>query len=246
MSKLADVIRRSQRVESAPMGFGAARPAAKPSMLVGFAGAAAEAEAALANGAEIILIDGELSSAQIKEWRTKAGEKPLGVATKARSSAQVKELREAGLDFLIFDIDATAAAALLDEDLGYVLSIPASPDEAFLRSLDALSLEAVLLRPVMASFTAARQLELGRVAMLGHKPMICVVNGDSSSDDLQCLRAAGVVAVLASSSAGVEQLKGTVAALPVRKPKRDETRPVVSLPRGQAAQAADDDDDDDE
>src|SRR5829696_6560915 len=35
MTKLADAIRRSQRIESAPMGFGAARAAAKPTMVVG-------------------------------------------------------------------------------------------------------------------------------------------------------------------------------------------------------------------
>src|SRR5262245_41592354 len=35
MAKLADAIRRSQRIESAPMGFGAARVAPKATMLVG-------------------------------------------------------------------------------------------------------------------------------------------------------------------------------------------------------------------
>ena len=35
MSKLADAIRRTQRVDAAPMGFGAARSSAPPTMLVG-------------------------------------------------------------------------------------------------------------------------------------------------------------------------------------------------------------------
>jgi hypothetical protein len=58
-----------------------------------------------------------------------------------------------------------------------------------------------------------------------------------------CLRAAGVVAVLTSTS-GVSALKESVAALPPRKARREE-RAVVSLPRGQAASNDHDDDDDD-
>ena len=53
MSKLADAIKRSQRTESTPMGFGAARPAAKPSMLVGFLGAAGDVVKARDAGADV-------------------------------------------------------------------------------------------------------------------------------------------------------------------------------------------------
>ena len=35
MTKLADAIRRTQRVDAAPMGFGAVRNASPPTMLVG-------------------------------------------------------------------------------------------------------------------------------------------------------------------------------------------------------------------
>ncbi len=245
MSKLADAIRRSQRVEAAPMGFGAARPAPKPSMLAGALVTAGGVEAAVKAGADFVMIDAfstSLTPDEAKKARAAAGDVPLGAGTKVADSAAAKALREAGLDFLVVD-DAMPASALLDEELGYVLALPASPEETFLRSLDALSLEALYLSQVPSPLTVAGQLELGRVAALGHKPLLCLVASSASSDDLQCLRAAGVVAVLASE--GVDTLKAAVAALPQRKTRREE-RTVVSLPRGNAQAPEHDDDDDDE
>lgn len=244
MSKLADAIRRSQRVEAAPMGFGAARPAPKPSMLAGALVPAAGVEAAVKAGADFVLIDafaGSLTPDDVKKAHAAAGGLPLGAGTKVTGSAAAKALREAGLDFLVVD-DSMPAAALLDEDLDYVLALPAAPEETFLRSLDALSLEALYLSQVPSPLTVAGQLELGRVAGLGHKPVLCLVASGASADDLLCLRAAGVVAVLASD--GVDTLKVAVAALPPRKTRREE-RTVVSLPRGAAPAPEHDDDDDD-
>jgi hypothetical protein len=243
MSKLADAIRRSQRVEAAPMGFGAARPAPKPSMLAGALVAANGVEAAVKAGADFVMIDAfatSLSPDDAKKARAAAGDVPLGAGTKVANSAAAKALREAGLDFLVID-DAMPASALLDDDLGYVLALPASPEETFLRSIDALSLEALYLPQMPSPLTVAAQLELGRVAALGRKPLLCLVASNAAADDLQCLRAAGVVAVLASE--GVEALKAAVAALPLRKTRREE-RAVVSLPRGQAPAAPEEDDDD--
>jgi adenine/guanine phosphoribosyltransferase-like PRPP-binding protein len=58
MTKLADAIRRSQRIESAPMGFGAARPASRPTMVVGALAKATESLQAYRDaGADVIVID---------------------------------------------------------------------------------------------------------------------------------------------------------------------------------------------
>ena len=225
------------------MGFGAARPAAKPTMLVGFMGAAGSAEAAFEAGADIILLEGQVGAAQIKELRAKVGDKPLGVSTPVGRSLQAKEMREGGLDFLLVDVVSGQAASLLDDELGYVISLPERPEEPFLRSLEAISLEALVLRVALGSLTVARQIELGRIALLTHRPLLCRVVSDASPDELMCLRAAGAVALLSSSPQGVTQLKGTVAALPARKQNRDD-RPVVSLPRGQTPQPEEEDDDD--
>ena len=242
MSKLADAIRRSQRVESAPMGFGAARPEARPSMLVGFFGAAGDVAKAREAGGDFVLVDAREGKIEPKSLREQAGDLPLGAWTAVSDSANAKALRDAGIDFIVVSEDSPAAA-LLDEDLGYVLALPAQPEEIFLRSLEPLSLEALLLHNVPSPLTVSGELELSRTSGLARRPMLCETAASASTDDLQCLRAAGVVGLM-TEAAGVAQLKEAVKSLPQRKARREE-RPVVSLPRGQAAASEEGDDDDD-
>jgi hypothetical protein len=93
--------------------------------------------------------------------------------------------------------------------------------------------------------TVARQVELMRAASLVGKPLLVRVAADVSNEDLQCLRGAGAVAVLVASADSIAKVKETVAAMPARKTRRDENRPVVALPRSGAAEEHDHDDDDD-
>jgi hypothetical protein len=255
MSKLADAIKRSQRTESTPMGFGAARPAAKPSMLVGFLGPAADLEKGRDAGAELIIVDAhssgglgkllgaspELPADAFKVDTSKS--QPGGIFTDP-DVAGAKALKERGFDFIVFDAGATPAAATLDEDLGYVLALT-SHEESFLRSLSALQLDAIYYGDMPSPLSVSKQLELMRAASLAGKPLFVKVAADVSNEDLQCLRGAGVVAVLTAAD-GVAKVKETVAALPARKSRKDDARPVVSLPRGGATEEHDHGDDDDD
>lgn len=225
------------------MGFGAARPEARPTMLVGYFGAAGDVAKARDAGADFVLVDARDDKIDAKALRENAGDLPLGAWTTVADSAAAKALREGGLDFLVVAEDSPAAS-LLDDDLGYVLAMPTQPEEIFLRSLEPLSLEALLLHNVPSPLTVSGELELSRTGALARRPMICETAPAASIDDLQCLRAAGVVAVMAEAG-GLSQLKETVKSLPQRKARREE-RTVVSLPRGQAAAEDDGDDDDDD
>lgn len=245
MSKLADAIRRSQRVEAAPMGFGAARSAPKPSMLVGALVKASEVEAAVTAGADLVLIESNtaLKPDAVQKARKAAGEAALGAIAAVSDSAAAEALKTAGLDFLIVR-DDTPAAALLEDDLGYALALPSQPEELFLRSLEPLSFEALYLAQTPSPLTVAGQIELSRIAALARKPLLSSTPAAASKDDLRCLRAVGVVGVI-TNAAGVAQLKETVASLPPRRGKREE-RAVVSLPHGaQPGHSHDDDEDDD-
>ncbi len=241
MSKLADAIRRSQRVESAPMGFGAARAEPRPTMLVGFFGPEGDVAKAGKAGADFVLVDARNGKLDAAKARGAAGDLALGAWTTAQDSAAAAALREGGIDFLVVAEDSPAAS-LLDDDLGYVLALPSQPEELFLRSLEPLSLEALLLHNIPSPLTVAGELELSRTSALARRPMLCETAPDASADDLQCLRAAGVAAVM-TDVAGLAQLKETVKSLPQRKARRDE-RAVVSLPRGQVAAEEDDEEDD--
>jgi hypothetical protein len=256
MSKLADAIKRSQRTESTPMGFGAARPAAKPSMLVGFLGPAADVVKARDAGADVLIVDARPSGGLSKllgasnelpadafKVDTTQVQSPAG-AYADPDAGGVKALKDKGFDFIVFEPSATPAAALLDEDLGYVLALPASPEELFLRSLGPLQLEAVYFGDIPSPLTVARQIEVMRAASLAGKPLLMHVPADVTSEDLQCLRGAGVVGLVVDSADAVTRVKETVAAMPARKIRRDEARTVVSLPRGQAPAEENEDDDD--
>ncbi len=245
MSKLADAIRRSQRIEASPMGFGTARPTAKPSMLVGFLCADTAIEAARDAGADLILVDArdrQIDGSEASRLRSGAGDVALGVWSPVTNGDTAKQLHEGGVDFLVLDPESTPAAALLDDDLGYVLELGAVPEELFLRSLEPLSFEALYMGDISTPLTVARQIELSRIRMLAGKPLLCNTAPDLSKEDLQCLRAAGVLVLLTDSLEGLAYLKETVASLPQRKQRRDD-RPVVSLPRGAAPTESDDDED---
>ena len=246
MSKLGDAIRRSQRVEAAPMGFAAARPAPKATMLVGYIGTdAGSLEKAREAGAEVVLgrSASEISPSTAERLHSGAGATPLGLWG-AIGSNGTADLHKNGVDFLVIDPETTPAATLLNEDLGYVLVLPEEPDELFLRSIEPLSFDALYLSSVPSPFTVAKQITLNRIATLARKPLACSVSPSSGTDDLQCLRAAGVALLLVEGDvAGVTQLKESVLSLPARRQRRDD-RPVVSLPRGQVPAENDDDDDD--
>ena len=224
------------------MGFGAARPAARPSMLVGFIGPERDLAAAVTAGADFALVESS-GAPDGKGLRTAAGDLPLGVATSVDGSEAAKALKEAGVDAVLVT-DGTAASALLNEDLGYVLTLPAAAEENYLRALDSLNLEAVLLETLPSPLTVAAQIELSRIAALARKPLLCKATSALTKDDLQCLRAAGCVGLL-TDAASVASLKESVAALPAKRQRKDD-RPVVSLPRGSQAPAEEADDDDDE
>jgi hypothetical protein len=245
MSKLADAIRRTQRVESAPMGFGAARTASPPTMLVGAIVDAAGVAGAASAGADVVLLNagGTLTPDAVKKAREDAPDAVLGAMASVADSEAASALKDAGLDFLIVT-DSTPAAALLDDDLGYALDLPNQPEELFLRSVAPLSFEALYLTETPSPLTVAGQIALSRIAALAGKPLLTQAPGNASKDDLRCLRSVGVAALI-TDAAGVAALKETVKALPPRKGKREE-RTVVSLPHGSVGGHDHDDDDDDD
>lgn len=235
MSKLADAIRRSQRVEAAPIGFGAARAAPKATMLVAaFVPDAGAVAAARERGADVVIIDARganLSGPDAVSARAAAADAVLGAWLEAIGDETAADLRQAGIDFLLFDAERTPASALLDDDMGYVLALPPDPDDNFLRAAEPLALDGLYLASLPSPLTVAGQMSLNRVGFLSHKPLVCAVKADAPKSDLQALRAAGVAVVVVDGPAGgAARLKETVLALPARRQRREE-RPTLTLPR---------------
>jgi hypothetical protein len=246
MSKLSDAIRRAQRVEANPMGFGTARNAAKATMLVGVRTPVSGAAAAWEKSAEAVIIDartGSLSADDVKKAAEGSGQAPLGAWLTSIGREAAAELHKAGLDFLAFGPETMPAETLLVEDLGFVVALPEDPEELFLRTLEGLSLDALWLNRLPSPLTVAGQLALNKIGVLARRPLVCEVAEDASSSDLECLRAAGAALLVVSSAAAVAALKERVLALPARRQRREE-RAGVSLPRQQAAAESEEEDDD--
>jgi hypothetical protein len=242
MSKLADAIRRSVRTEAAPMGFGAQRAEPKATMLVGLMTTdPASAAAARENGADVVIVDARKSGFSRGD-ASKLDANLNGAWLKEVTSAGASELAEAGLDFLIVDVDTTSANALLQDKLGFVLVLPEAADEHILRSLEGMDLDAIFIPSVPSPLTLRGHLDLVRTAIMARKPLACQVPAEVSKEELEGLRAAGIVLLIVEGSpGGASRLKETVMSLPPRKRSRDE-RPAVSLPRSAPAHNHDDDD----
>ncbi len=248
MSELANRIRKALRTESQPLGFGAAARRPEPTMVVlAVARNGDEAAAAVQAGAAAVLFEGS-DVASLASACEKAGGVPCGARVQGADRRAAEAAKAAGIDFLVIDAERTAAAALLDEKLGFALDVTGELSDAQLRTLEAMNLDAIWVGPVDGPLTVRRLMELRRVSGMARKPLAASVPADVSSDDLEALRGAGVavVGVRASSREDVEKLRKAVEALPPRARAKAEERPMPLVPRAAAVGEEEIDEDEEE
>ena len=250
MSKLAERIRRASRTEPAPLGFAAAaaRPKA-PTLLTIVRLSSNEANKvpeAVSNGADIVLMEG-IDASKVSDTAGKAGEALLGVQPDKVDRQRIAALRDAGADFVVLDSDSAPAEALLEEKVGFVLSLEAEPEDTTLRVLGELGLEALIVPAPASPFTVRQLLSLRRLSALAHTPLLTEVKHDAEASYLQALRDSGVAGVIVDSGAigRLGNLRERIAALPARGRRREERADAV-LPAGVGAASHDHEDDDDE
>ncbi|HXK32822.1 MAG TPA: hypothetical protein VNM91_02275 [Dehalococcoidia bacterium] len=244
MSKLADKIKKAMRVDSQPIGFGAAKSEQQPTMvLVASARAAGDAADLLKRGADVVLVGAAGAPASVDG--AKGAERVLGAWIGGTREDEAKAFREAGFDFVVFDPDSAAATALLDDQVGYVISVPGDLSDTEVRTLEGFNLDALYVGKIDGALTVRRQMELRRLFAMTRKPLMAAVSGSIGAAELQALRDANVAVVVAESPGEVEALRRTVDALPPRARRRDgEDRPTPLVPRAAAADEHDHDDED--
>ena len=252
MSKLGDRIRKTMHVEAAPIGFRAVRPAKSPSLLV-MALLDGDGKGRIAQatekGAGAIILRG-VQPDGVKAAVEAAGEVPCGVWPEKLDAGAVAALVEAGADFVVFDAEATPATALLDDKPGYVLVLRGEPEDTYLRILESLGLEGILLDGWSGPLTLRKQLELRRIAGLTRKPLMLPVSLPVESGELECLRDAGVsvLAVDGSDSRAMDELPSLLQAiesLPGPR-RRRETALEVLLPRAAELAGAEEEEEEEE
>ena len=237
MSKLGDRIRKTMRQEAAPIGFRAVRPQKNPQLLVAVqldGDDAGKVLPAIEKGAGAIILKGAKAE-DLKKLAGSAGETPLGAWPRQVDAQAGKALIEAEVDFLVFDAEVTPACALLEEKLGYVLTLRSGLEENYLRVLESVVLDAILLEDYAGPLTLQKQVELRLVAVLTRKPLMLPVKLPIDSADIECLRDAGVSILLldGSDDKALEELPAllkTIEDLPGPR-KRREAALEALLPR---------------
>ncbi len=147
-------------------------------------------------------------------------------------------IKEVGLDFVVFDSAASAAEALLDEQLGYVLALPQDITDTDLRLLESLPLDALLVPP-QEFLTVQGSLALRRFSVLSRMPLLMAIQPSVSAGQLRSLCEAGVVGLVIDGSAGraVADLRRTIDSLPPPGRRREERAEAI-LPTAAIAAAA--------
>jgi hypothetical protein len=242
LSKLSEKIRRATRLQSAALGFGAAKAAKEPTMvLVGRAADAGSAAELARRGADVVIVD--LTGVVGSPPNAAAGNAVAGARIAAKAEGESAACKQAGYDFVEFDPDTAAATALLDEEIGYVAALPQGLGDPELRTFEGLQLDAIDVGRIEGALTVRRQLDLRRVFGLARKPLMATINAEVSVAELQAIRDTNVVAVVAQTPEGVERLRKTIDSLPERRRRKDaEERPTPLVPRATVAEGDEEDD----
>jgi hypothetical protein len=227
------------------MGFVTVRSTSDATMvLAGVARDARTAAEMAKRGADAVVMGSAGSPANASDAKQLEGVIPGGWLD-GRNEGASKVFKDAGYDFVMFDPDKTASTAVLEEGIGYVISLPNDASENELRAIEGFSLDALYVGEIKGAMTVRKQMELRRIFGLARKPLMAAVPSDITQAELQALRDTNVMVVAADSADGVDKLRTLIDALPPRTRRREEAdRPIAMVPR--AAPGADEGEDDDE
>jgi hypothetical protein len=249
MSELQKKIMRAQRRESAGgLGFGAARREAPKAMVLAAAvRSAGEAEAALAAGADVVILDGLEAAAAAAAMKGLA-RGSAGARLAKLDSAAAGTLREAGCDFIISPLETTEAAAVDVEKSGQVLEASTDLSDTALRTLGPLGLDGLYVAGPEKGLMQADQLEFARLATLSGSPLLVTIAAAMPAAELRVLRDSGAGAVVPPAGTTADEIRALVEALravpPAMRGKRE--GPEIALVPSMPARANEHEDDDDE
>ena len=233
MGKFADAIRDRRKGRQRRLGFGAAADDRQPSMLVGTIGAVDGADFCLALDETQIA---DMQSSDVNLWGARLDE---------LTEASVAEAKERGAAFVSFLIEDAQAAAMLDEEMDYVVRLgDLRIDEADARALGSLR-PTELAVEVEFPLSLGAAMELRRLALLASTPLGVKCPTDVAAGDIEALRDSGVAVVVLgpeASSEDVAAVKQRIVDLPEHKARRDDgAQPLIPTVRAAANDGADED-----
>jgi len=254
MSKFVDELQSLSKSSSTPIGFHPSVSELKsPAMLLiaGLSGTQVKEAKIVADvNADAGLILSESPSARIVKQMVEAvGNVPLGVFVKGMSEEKINEITSLGCDFVVFDIKA-AAVVLHKEEIGKFLMIEPSLDQGFVRAINSIEVDGVLIDSRGGdSFVAVEHLLVcQRFVELLEKPVIMALPSLVTKAELTSLWQAGVDGIVAPSTQSVEaltELKKMIDGLP-RGARGRRAKADVKLPNYGGLVASEEDEEQEE
>ena len=222
MSKFVDKLQSLSKSSASPIGF---HPSAESKssvllLIAGLSGAKVKEAKVVADvDADAgLILNGSSSAKIVGQMIEAAGEVPLGVFVKDVSEERINELVGLGCDFVVFDVKA-AAAVLHKEGVGKILMIEPSLDQGFVRAINSLDVDGVLIsNEGEASVVAVEHLLIcRRFVELLEKPVMITLPSLVTRAELGNLWQAGVDGVVvppAQSVGALAELKKMIEGLP--------------------------------
>ena len=211
MSKFIDKLNRVSQAESQAMGFRAAKAVSpKPKMLLVASLVQAEVSgvADFVTGADAGLLtipDLNSGAKDLQELSKIVSGIPWGEWLKEVGRGEIKQMLEAGCDFVVFPAAETSLAILQGDEVGKILQVEVSLSEGLLRAINELPVDAVLIAGDQEEdyFLTWHHLMLFRhFASLLTKPLLVSIPADVTAKELQALWDGGVDGVVVEVGAG--------------------------------------------
>jgi len=265
MSKLVDKLQSLSKSSTPPIGFHPSVSELKKTamlLIVGLSRAQVKEAKIVAdvNADAGLISDQGLSATSVKQIIKVVGNIPMGVFVKDISAGKIDEFVDLGCDFVIFDVKV-ASTILHKEEIGKILMIEPSLDQGFIRAINSLEVDGVLIsrggeEPFQGSGGTAPSATVAvehllvcrRFVELLEKPIMMTLPPSVTKTELTSLWQAGVDGVVVSSAQSVEtlaELKKTIGDLP-RGARGRRAKVGVMLPHYGGFVTAEEDEDEEE
>jgi hypothetical protein len=156
-----------------------------------------------------------------------SGEIPWGVNLSSSSEEEISALKKAGCDFIVIRDTKFPITALTDKELGKVLAIDGDVKEAHQRTLDALPVDAFLLKFNQESSTPTLHDLMDLLAIVAYidKPIILHMKKPPSHGELEVLRNSGIDGIIIdladTNREEIDQIKKDILTLSPRRERLD-------------------------
>jgi hypothetical protein len=239
MSKLVKKLRQVNASADQPLGFKRTNILPSQQMLLIVALPQRDSVAWLAK-AEVDAIsihsqDLEQGVQTLRKVANSVGGIPCGLWPEAMTEEGVKQLKEAGGDFLIFEASKAAAILLQEEELGKVLKVDLPQDEGLMSTINQLPIEVILLevKKEGEALTVSDLMYCQWLAGLVDKPLLVATQQELTEKEIRSLWEAGVDGAVVEIKEKQPQerltrLSQAIKALPSRRKRRGERRAMLT------------------